>query len=420
LTYNVIDMDSSFEPAKIKPTLSDHHIHQRELEILKSIFQIIGGPSSLSETLERALQFVLSMVDSSVGWICLHDNEGGCSSFVGHQGLCFTNASDKPTPCLVHCVCDRVRKTKDIVVVNKLTRGCPLLLVEGEPERQIVGHVSVPLIAKSRLVGQLNIAFNNPRQVDKNDLELLKTIGPQLAVVIENARLWDELQEKERVLKKLLNSVVTAQEEERRRISRELHDEMGQNLSSLLIGLSVLEKTEACSKKEDIVGRMIKTVSEMITAIHDLALELRPTSLDDLGLIPALTQYILECPARLGIQVDYEIVGSNSKHLTHEAQITVYRIVQESLTNVARHSKASRANVILNQGSKSLTVIIEDNGVGFDLKELKSRDRKLKRLGLYGMEERAALIGGTFTVESAPGAGTSIFVEIPWEPESNE
>ena len=412
-------MDSSSD--FVTPNSTDPLIQQqRELEILKSIFQIIGGPGGLSETLERALKFVLSLVDSSVGWVCLHDQEGGCSSFVGHQGLCFKNESGEPTPCLVHCVCDRVRKTREVVVMNKLTRGCPLLLVEGEPERQIVGHVSVPLVAKSRLVGQLNIAFNNPHQVNKNDIELLRTVAPQLAVVIENARLWEEVQNKERVLKKLLNKVVTAQEEERRRISRELHDEMGQNLSSLLIGLSVLEKTEACSKKEDIIGGMTNTVSGMITSIHDLALELRPTSLDDLGLIPALTQYIMECPARLGIQVDHEIVGGNGKRLGHEAEITVYRIVQESLTNVARHSKASRANVILNQGSKSFTVIIEDNGIGFDIKELKDRNRKLKRLGLYGMEERAALVGGTFTVESTPGSGTSIYVEIPWESESHD
>jgi signal transduction histidine kinase len=401
---------------------SDLLINQqkRELVILKSIFQIISGGSSLSETLEKALEYVLAMIDSSVGWICLHDQEGGCSSFVGHQGLCFLDETGKPTPCLVHCVCDRVRKTRDVVVVNKLTRGCPLLLVEGEPERQIVGHISVPLTTQSRLVGQLNIAFNNPHQVSQNDIELLRTIGPQMAVAIENARLWEELQNKEQMLKKLLKNVVGAQEEERRRISRELHDEMGQNLSSLLIGLSILEKTDVDSSKENVIGGMSKTVSGMITSIHDLALELRPTSLDDLGLIPALTQYILECPARLGIQVDYEIVGGNGRHLTHEAEITAYRIVQESLTNVARHSNASKANVILNQSSKSLTIIIEDNGVGFDIKEFKDRNRKLKRLGLYGMEERAALVGGSLTVESAPGVGTSIYVDIPWEAETHE
>jgi len=423
LTYNVKEMESipnstDAIPGIPRPDAVDQQ--HRELIILKSLFQIISGSNTLSETLEKALEFVLAMIDSSVGWVCLHDQQGGCSSFVGHQGLCFSETTGKPTPCLVHCVCDRVRKTKEVVIVNKLARGCPLLTIEGEPEREIIGHVSVPLIAKSRLVGQLNIAFNEPHQVRKNDIELLQTIAPHLAVAIENARLWEELQNKEVMLKKLLNNVVTAQEEERHRISRELHDEMGQNLSSLLIRLRLLEKSEACAMKEDVIGGMSQTVSGMITSIHDLALELRPTSLDDLGLIPALTQYISECPARLGIQADYEIVGANGKRLSREAEIMVYRIVQESLTNVARHSKASKANIILNQGQKSLTVIIEDNGIGFDLNEWKQKNQKIKRLGLYGMEERAALVGGSLAIESSPGAGTSIYVEIPWEPQIHE
>jgi signal transduction histidine kinase len=165
---------------------------------------------------------------------------------------------------------------------------------------------------------------------------------------------------------------------------------------------------------------MERTVSGMITSIHDMALELRPPMLDDLGLIPALKRYIMDCPARLGINVDYEVLGSNGKHLCHEAEITVYRIVQESLTNVARHSNASKASVILNQGSSALTVIIEDNGVGFDIKEVNGNKEQPKRLGLFGMEERAALVGGTLTVESYPGAGTSVYIEIPWESQTDE
>lgn len=404
------------------PTDSLVNQQTRELVVLNSIFQIISSTGNLSDTLEQVLDFVLSIVNSSVGWVCLHDQDGGCTSFTGYKGLCFTNANGMATPCLVHCVCDRVRKTKEVVVMNALTKGCPLLLVEGEPDRQIVGHVSIPLTTKARLVGQLNIAFDHPRQISDNDIELLRTIGPQLAVTIENARLWDDIQNKELMLKKLLNNVVTAQEEERRRISRELHDEMGQNLTSLLIGLRVLENSEACGVKEDLIGGMAKTVSGMLSSIHDLTLELRPPMLDDLGLIPALTHYIMECPARLGLEVDYEVVGSSDRHLSHEAEIMVYRIVQESLTNVARHSKATRASILLNKGGTSFTVIIEDNGLGFDVKEAKGKvqNQQPKRLGLFGMEERAALVGGTLTIETSPGAGTSVYIEIPWESEPDE
>jgi len=387
----------------------------RELMILNSILEIISSTNRLSETLEQALSFVLATVNAAVGWVCLHDADGGCYSFVGHQGLCFSNATGKPTPCLVNCVCDRVRKTKEVVIINRLSPGCPLVKVEGEPDRKITGHVSIPMMTKSRLVGQLNIAFTQPGQIPPTDVDLLRRIAPPLAVAIENALLWEELQNKEQMLKKLLVNVVTAQEEERRRISRELHDEMGQNLSSLLIGLGLLEKSSECSGRENLIGSMTTTVSGMITSIHDLALELRPTALDDLGLIPALTQYIAECPTRLGIQVDYEIIGTSEKRLSREAEIMVYRIVQESLTNVARHARANKASILLNRGEKSMTVIIEDNGIGFDLQEVRLRNKKLKRLGLYGMEERASLVGGVLTIESSPGVGTSIYVEIPWE-----
>lgn len=416
-------MDSMPCPANSPEPVSDARMNQqkRELVVLNSIFQIIASSSKLSDTLEKVLDFVLSMVNSSVGWVCLHDQDGVCASFTGYKGLCFsTHSGSGPTPCLAHCVCDRVRQTKEVVMINSLAKGCPLLLVEGEPDRQIVGHVSIPLTTKSRLVGQLNVAFDSDKQIHPDDLELLKAIGPQLAVAIENARLWDEIQNKERMLKKLLNNVVSAQEEERRRISRELHDEMGQNLTSLLIGLRVLENTEACCMKEELIGGMSKTVSEMISSIHDLALELRPPTLDDLGLVPALVRYIQDCPERLGISVDHEVLGTNGRHLSHEAEIAAYRMVQEALTNVARHSHASKASVILNQGGPSLSIIIEDNGDGFDLKEFKGKKGQTKRLGLFGMQERAALVGGSVTVESSPGAGTSVYIEIPWEASPND
>lgn len=415
----VFAMDSRPDLSDIPGPVSQPQDNQqrRELVVLNSIFEIISNAANLTDTLQEVLDFVLSMVNSTIGWVCLHEKDGGCISFTGYKGLCFANSEDgKASPCLVHCVCDRVRRTKEIVIVNALAKGCPLLLIEGEPEEAIVGHISVPLKTKSRLVGQLNIAFDHPGQIGPADVELLRAIGPQLAVAIENARLWDEIQTKELMLKKLLNNVVFTQEEERRRISRELHDEMGQNLTSLLLGMRVLENADSCSQKESLIQGMSETVCGMIAFIHDLALELRPPMLDDLGLIPALTRYLEDCPARLGLAVDYEIVGSNGRRLSRDAEITVYRIVQESLTNVVRHAQATRASVILNQGSDALRVIIEDAGVGFETKQIRSGDDRDKHLGLFSMEERAALAGGRLTVESSPGHGTSIYIEVPWEP----
>jgi signal transduction histidine kinase len=390
---------------------------KRELAILNAIFEVISSTNDLKETLEKALDFILSFIDSAVGWVCLLEQEGACSAFVGYKGLCFSNGDGGPTPCLAHCVCDRVRKTKDVVVVTRLNPGCPLRSLDESGIEQVAGHVSVPLTAKGRIVGQLNVAFSEADQVDKHDIELLRTIGPQLAVAIENARLWGELQHKEKMRAELLRKVVSAQEEERRRISRELHDEMGQSLSSLLIGLKFLWNAKKDEQSSGVIENLCRTVSEMLESIHDLALELRPTALDDLGLEAALAQYFKECPARLGVKVDFEAISMNGRRLPRELETTFYRIAQESLTNVARHAKAENASVVLRASETSIVLIVEDDGTGFDPWAARQGQEHPRRLGLYGMEERAALVGATLTVESAPGQGTTIYVEAPLDAE---
>lgn len=386
---------------------------KRELAILYAIIQTVSRSYNLEETLESALEIILSVVGSSTGWICLLDDQQGCSAFVGQKGLCYAKDASGATPCLVQCVCGRVQKTRDVVVMRSLSKGCPLLKEQAGLEERVVGHVSVPMVTGSRLVGQLNVAFGDPRMADEMDIDLLKAIGPQLAVAVENARLWEAVQEKEKLRSELLKKVVTAQEEERRRIARELHDELGQELNSLLVRLQVLEKQTAGDAARQTIAGLKATTGEMLASIHDLALELRPPVLDDLGLVPALAQYTRTCKANLGIEVDFEVIGPAEQRFSREVETTLYRIVQEALNNVARHAKVERASVLLRVTERSAAVIIEDNGVGFDFKAVRSGQARRNRLGLYGMEERVALVGGSLTIETAPGMGTHIYAEVP-------
>lgn len=383
---------------------------KRQLAILNAIIQTVSSSYNLKETLEAALEIILTVVNSSVGWICLLEEEDTCTAFVGFKGFCLPNNQGKQNPCFTRCVCSRIRQTRETVVLRKLSEGCPLLLIQDGQEKAIIGHVSVPLTTRSRIVGQLNIAFNDPSQADQMDVDLLKTIGPQLAVAIDNARLWEEIQIKERMRSELLKEVVTAQEEERRRISRELHDELGQELTSMLVRLQVLEKGESQENSGQIVQDLKRSVGSLLSTIHDLALELRPASLDDLGLVPALEHYFRDCPSRIGVEVDFEVMGINGSRLPRQMEITLYRVIQESLTNVARHSGVKNASVLLRHDPHAIIAIIEDNGVGFDIK---TGQASTGRLGLYGMEERIALVGGKLTIESRSGGGTSVFVEIP-------
>ena len=154
---------------------------------------------------------------------------------------------------------------------------------------------------------------------------------------------------------------------------------------------------------------MREIVTETLDTVHDLALELRPSVLDDLGLAVALERYVADYQRRFNLRVDFRAVGFEGRRLSPPIETTIYRIVQEALTNVARHSGAEFASVLLEWTGQDVRAVIEDNGCGFDT----SRARAERNLGLYGMEERATLIGGILRIESVEDEGTTILVHIP-------
>ncbi|RPI99840.1 MAG: HAMP domain-containing protein, partial [Chloroflexi bacterium] len=203
-----------------------------------------------------------------------------------------------------------------------------------------------------------------------------------------------------------VSRVIAAQEEERRRIARELHDSTSQSLTSLLVGLQALEQAgdgDVGRRSEDLRQIVSKTLEE----VHGLAWQLRPSALDDLGLTAALERYIADYQERYQLPVDFTIHGIDHGRLSPEMETTIYRIVQEALTNVARHAHATRASVIIDQRDGKTLVIVEDDGIGLDAAAKASRDH----LGLYGIRERAELLGGKLTIEAEHG--TSLFVELP-------
>jgi signal transduction histidine kinase len=218
----------------------------------------------------------------------------------------------------------------------------------------------------------------------------------------------DELRrEREGLRRQLMEKVITTQEDERRRIARELHDSTSQNLTSLIVGLRMMETTCAqcasISKATDLRDVASKTLDE----VHDLSMRLRPRVLDDLGLAAALERLAHEWQARHKIPVDVAIqLGGR---LSGEVETAIYRIVQETLTNISRHAQAKSASILVERRGDTVRAIVEDDGIGFDVKT----NHGERHLGLLGMRERAELLGGTLTIESTPEQGTSIFIEIP-------
>ncbi len=217
--------------------------------------------------------------------------------------------------------------------------------------------------------------------------------------------------------KRLLRRLITAQEDERRHISRELHDNIGSYLSALLLGLESLKTTPGLSATAlDQLSYLKETTKQFELDVHGVALELRPTLLDDVGLDAALSSFVREWARRNAqrIRVDFSSAGFNdhNQRLPPDLEIAIYRVVQEALTNVLRHSNATTVSVILEQDKRQVRVIIDDDGEGFDVEKVMSGPVENRRLGLMGMQERIQLVNGEFKIDS--GAGTTIVVTIPF------
>jgi len=224
-----------------------------------------------------------------------------------------------------------------------------------------------------------------------------------------NERLRHEMDEREALRRKLLH----AQEEERRRIARELHDQMGQNLTALNVGLKSLLDGQSRSGLGSRVQHLQELATQTARDLHRVAVELRPAVLDDLGLVKAIRALIETWSTRYRIDVDFEAGQYKATGISSEIETILYRIIQEALNNVAKHSGAKRVALVLRRTEEQVQAIIEDDGRGFDTRVTSPSGNGSGRLGLLGIRERLGIVGGDFKIESAPKRGATLFVRIP-------
>jgi signal transduction histidine kinase len=232
-----------------------------------------------------------------------------------------------------------------------------------------------------------------------------------------NRALEGEIAQRERAEaanRKVLRRLVAAEETERGRISRELHDRLGQDLTALKLGLQIVRKRRPCPPAvRESVGKLEQLADRLMRDIHRLAWELRPAALDDFGLEMALRRYADEWAALSGVPVDFHSRGTAERRLAPELETTLYRITREALTNVFRHANARRVSVLLERRTDRVSLIVEDDGHGFDAAALLRGPATEGKLGLLGIQERAMLAGGSVEIESNAGAGTTVFVRLP-------
>ena len=277
-------------------------------------------------------------------------------------------------------------------------------------EASYQSYALFPLLFSNRLIGTLRLLSKRKDFFTEDNQVLMQSYANLAAVAIQNSLLLDEVRRNNRQLHGLSQRLMKAQEEERLNLSRELHDESGQLLTALTVQLGLLDRSvDQPGAIRQRIDELKRTTSTIQNNLHELAVNLRPASLDHLGLVTTLRQYIAEFNRQYDIPVDFEAVGMEGRRLAIEMETALFRIIQESLTNIILHAQATRVDVLLSLHNKHVVTIVEDDGVGF----LDSSPSLEDHLGLFGMRERIEMLGGTFTIESSPGKGTTVKAEVP-------
>jgi len=267
-----------------------------------------------------------------------------------------------------------------------------------------------PLLFSNRLIGTMCLLSKREDYFSKDNQLLLQSYANLAAVALQNSLLLDEIRRNNRQLHGLSQRLMKAQEEERLNLSRELHDESGQLLTALTVQLGLLDRSvDQPAVLRQRIDELKNTANTIQDNLHKLAVNLRPASLDHLGLVTTLRQYIAEFNRQYNLPVDFEAVGMDDIRLPIDLETALFRIVQESLTNVVLHSQATRVDVLLSLHNHHMVTIVEDNGIGF----LEGSSSLEDHLGLFGMRERIEMLGGIFMIESSPGKGTTVKAEVP-------
>lgn len=282
------------------------------------------------------------------------------------------------------------------------------------------GDLDTPIhVGEGGEIGQLGQSLDGMRlrlrtslkDVEQRDRELERRVAER---TLEVQTLYAELQRKEDLRGRLLENVISAQEDERKRIARELHDETGQALTGIIMSLEVAEG--ALDREPTAVSQRLETAktlaNQSIAAIRRLVVDLRPAALDDLGLVPAIRAFAGMRLQEKGIRLEMRAAGF-AKRMDPSVETCLFRVAQEAVTNIVRHSRAASARIDLRRGNGVVSLLVRDDGDGFNVDSIVNSSDPSRALGLAGMEERVSLLGGQLTVQSRPGRGTSVRASVP-------
>jgi signal transduction histidine kinase len=397
---------------------AEEDLRQRnlELETLLTIAQHLPHQLDLDELLDVISDsVVVTLPSAEAASLWLYDEKRRqlvARSWIGYEDETLSGLAFSPEMSLVGLI---YRTGRPHIIHDTATD--PFFEPVGRPEIDAVRSVlGVPLLVEGRCVGALFADnFSRAEAFDESDLRLLLSLAAQAGLGIKNAMLFEEVLAGQERLRTLSQQVVSAQEEERKRIAKELHDELGQTLTAIGLDLSAIKKRlppEAAHTIKRRLASASRLTEQLDRRVSNIALDLRPYMLDDLGLVPALRWYINRYAKRSDVEVKLDVMGLEER-LAPQVETALYRVVQEALTNVVKHAQANQVRIHLERTETAVVAIVEDDGRGFNAEKMASLTDPERGAGLLGIRERMALLGGTLNIRSTPGQGTRLVMEIP-------
>jgi len=388
----------------------------QNLLALSRVSAAVSGLWDLDAILEVALDNVLSIMNGTIGGILLLDEETHTLSYRVYRGLSAQTAEEIRLK-LGEGIAGRVAQSGKSVVLEDISADPRAAYVDLLRKEGLKAFISVPLRSKEAVLGVINVASHMPYRFTRDDMHLLHTIGDQVGVAIEQAKLYERLGKGRERYRQLARQVMMAQEEARRKLARELHDETSQSLSGLALNLQALvDMAEMSSTHDDeFKAKLMKAhhlAIEISVEVGRLIKELRPTLLDTLGLVPAVRQYAETTLNPLGVSVSVETKGSVSS-LPPEVEVGLFRFAQGAVGNVAKHAQAKNVTISVEGKANELLVRISDDGQGFDVSKITGIEESGRGRGLFSMKERIGLLGGVCWVNSQPGEGTIVTGRVP-------
>jgi signal transduction histidine kinase len=275
--------------------------------------------------------------------------------------------------------------------------------------------LSVPLIVRDNLIGALRLTADRPGAFSAELIDVAGEVADRLAVVLQATRLAERVEAGRERLTALAGRARTARESERRRLGRELHDEVGQALTAVKINLQTVQRLPASADMAPRLDESVGLVEQALHQVRSLSLELSPPLLDGQGLGPALRSYLNRLGPRAGLAVLFA-ADPLEKRLPGGLETACFRVVQEALTNVVRHARARQVAVEVRRRARAVRILVADDGVGFDVRAAWRRAGQGSSLGLLGMRERVLQAGGRIAIRSAPGRGTEVRARLPLPP----